>query len=247
MLPHQSEGESVTPQYIINPLLQTELVHLCAGPSGSGKTRWLIPTLHNIWRRGKDVLGHKSYPVPWCYVAMDRPYTSVEATLLDLGIDPLDLKIIPAMDYGYRSINEVMDEAMSMKAKLMVIEMFAYLMPGPETKESVRAFMGAVQRALCGTGMTIIGTMESPKMKPRDIYNNPRQRISGPASWGHCAETIILVETDPKLPENSPQRVIQVMPRNGTHEIFRARFHKNGHLYLDHSRAARLAPEDAES
>lgn len=219
-------------QYLINPLIQTELVHLCAGPSGAGKTRWLLPMLYNQWRRGKDVLGHRSYPVPWAYVVMDRPYSSVESTLLSLDLDPQMINIIPAMDMEFKSISQVVDCAKDMGAKLMVIEMFSYLLPGPENRENVRAFMGAVQRMLAQTGMTIIGTMESPKMKQRDVYKNPRQRISGPASWGHCAETIILVEPDPKRPEDSPYRTISIHTRNGQAEMFHGEFRRDGKIHL---------------
>lgn len=228
----QSNKEIVTPQYLINPLITTELVHLCAGPSGAGKTRWLLPTIQNLWRRGKDVLGHRSYPVPWAYVVMDRPYTSAEATLLSLDIDPLMVNIIPGMDLGYKSISQVIDHAKGLGAKFLVIEMFSYLLQGHETREAVRDFMGAVQRLLCDEGMTILGTMESPKMKPKDIYKNPRQRISGPASWGHCAETIILVEPNPKNPEDSPYRTISIHTRNGKPEIFHYEFRKDGFLHL---------------
>jgi len=213
-------------------MIQTELVHLCGGPSGAGKTRWLMTTLQNQWRLGKSVLGHKSYPVPYCYVPMDRPYASVEETLLSLKLDPDKMKVIPAMDMGIKSINQVIDVAKDMGAKLMVIEMFAYLIEGPETRESVRDFMGACQRALTGTGMTIIGTMESPKMRPRDVYRNPRQRISGPASWGHCAETIILVEPDPRRPETSTYRTVGIYPRNGRAESFAMRFRGDGRLHM---------------
>lgn len=189
------------------------------------------------------MLGHKSYPVPWVYVPMDRVYSSVEATLLDLGIDPLDINVIPAVDVNMRSINEVIDAATELKCKLIVVEMFSYLMQMPETKEAVVSFMGATQRALAGTGLTIIGTMESPKQHPKDRYKNPRQRISGPASWGHCAETIILIEPVSSQAENSPQRIIQVLPRNGPHEVHRARFHTNGKLIIDRSLSKSAAPE----
>ena len=209
-------------------MIQTELVHLCGGPSGAGKTRWLLPMVQNQWRLGKPVLGHKSYPVSWCYVPMDRPYSSVEETLLTLKLDPLKINTIPAMDLGYNSITQVLDDAERMGARLVIIEMFAYLLKGPETRESVRAFMGACQRMLAGTGMTIIGTMESPKMRPKDVYRNPRQRISGPASWGHCAETIILIEPDQHKPEDSPYRTIGIHPRNGGAEIYKAIFRRDG-------------------
>lgn len=222
----------VTSQFLINHLIQTELIHLCAGPSGAGKTRWLLPTLQNQWRLGKPILGHKSYPTPWAYVIMDRPYSSAEETLLSLEIDPQKVNIIPAVDYQWKTLPPILDEAEKLRVKLVVIEMFAYLLPGPESREVIRDFMGAAQRMLVGTGMTIIGTMESPKMKPKDIYRNPRQRISGPATWGHTAETIILVEPDPQRPDTN-YRTIGLYPRNGKSEIFRARFKKDGKLHVE--------------
>jgi len=180
---------------------------------------------------------------------MDRPYSSLQETLLTLDIDPDDINVIPAMDLEYRSISQILDRAEVLGARLIVIEMFAYLMPQAQTPESVRAFMGAVQRMLQDSGMTIIGTMESPKMKPRDVYKNPRQRISGPASWGHCAETIILVEPDVKQPEDSPKRIISIHTRNGKAEIYRAEFRSDGRLYMINDakrspvRAASLLPD----
>jgi len=162
---------------------------------------------------------------------MDRPYTSVEATLLSLDIDPLMINVIPGMDLGYKSISQVVDHAKGLGAKFLLIEMFSYLLQGTETRDSVRDFMGAVQRLLCDESMTILGTMESPKMKPKDVYKNPRQRISGPASWGHCGETIILVEPNPKLGEDSPYRQISIHTRNGRPEIFHFEFRKDGQLH----------------
>lgn len=188
--------------------------------------------LYNQWRRGKDVLGHRSYPVPWVYVVMDRPYSSAETTLLSLDIDPLMVNVIPAMDLGYKSISQVVDHAKGLGAKFLIIEMFSYLLRGIHTSESVRDFMGSVQRLLCDESMTILGTMESPKMKPKDVYKNPRQRISGPASWGHCCETVILVEPDPRLPEDSPRRTISIHTRNGRAEIFPAEFRKDGQIHI---------------
>lgn len=152
--------------------------------------------------------------------------------MLSLDIDPLMVNVIPAMDLKYKSISEIVDHAKGLGAKLMVIEMFSYLLRGQHTSEAVRDFMGAVQGLLADEGMTIIGTMESPKMKPKDVYKNPRQRISGPASWGHCAETIMLVEPDPRRPEDSPYRTVSVHTRNGQPELFRYEFRKDGKLHL---------------
>ena len=217
--------------FLINHILQKELVHLCAGPSGAGKTRWLLPMLFERWAKGASILGHRSYPVPWAYVPMDRPYASVEQTLKSMSLPPWAIETIPAMDLGYDSINQVIDHAVQLQVKLLVIEMFAYLLKGRQTTESVREYMGAVQRALALHHLTIIGTMESPKMKPRDVYSNPRQRISGPASWGHCAETIIMVEPVAGDPDG-PKRTIGIYPRNSRAEVYRAIFRNDGRLHV---------------
>lgn len=168
------------PEYLIDKILPSQEIHLLGGPSGAGKTRFLFHTLLQ-WQAGLPILGYKSRPVPWVYVASDRSEQSVYRTLDDLGIEHTRIPIIPAWDEQL-TLNQILGEAGERQAKLVVIEGFGGFVEPPAVNHQVRSYLSAAQRAARSDSMTIIGVMESPKMKPRDKYENPRQRISGVAS-----------------------------------------------------------------
>lgn len=217
------------PKYLIDCILPTEEIHLLAGPTGAGKTRWLFDTMLT-WQRGEPILGYKSHPVPWLYVASDRSQAGSDRTMESMGLSRSQIPTMPAWDEGM-SLNQIVARGQEMKAKLLVIEMFGGFVDPPSHSHQVRAFMQATCRMLQQTHMTIIGVMESPKMKPNDMYANPRQRISGVATWGHHAETIFLVEfTDPKNP-NDMRRDLTMCPRCAPGNVWECRMEKE-HLVV---------------
>jgi RecA-family ATPase len=206
--------------YLVDTILPCGEIHLVGGPTGAGKTRWLFDTLLD-WQAGRSVLGYRSHPCRWAYVSCDRRDASVYRTLETMGIDPKDIPLVGGMSRKL-TLSQILDEVQKMAAKLVVIEAFGGFVDPPNSV-TVRNFFYSFQDILEKTGMTIIGVVESPKMKPKERYANPRQRISGAAAWGHYAETIVLVE--PKTPEipNSP-RVVTVCPRNASEIRFDAMF-----------------------
>jgi len=217
--------------YIVEVILPSGEVHLLGGPSGAGKTRWL---LHNLllWEQGEPFLGHRSHPVPWVYVAADRSIASVRDTLTGMGIDPKRIEIIKAWDQGM-SINAILDAITLSKAKLVVWESFGSFIDPPGQGKQVKEFLARISKFCRQLGITIIGIVESPKMKPYERYENPRQRISGAASWAHFSETVMLVESDPgsgEDPEATRYRTLYICPRNAPMMRFDLAFDDNGRL-----------------
>ena len=198
-------------EYIVEAILPAKEVHLFGGPSGAGKTRWLLHTLLE-WEQGMDVLGFRSNPVPWVYIAADRSVASVQRTLLGMGIQPGLILAVDAWD-KQMGINEIMDRIVGSQAKLIVWESFGSFVEEPVNGRTVKSFLNRMSRFCRGQEVTIIGVVESPKMKPYEKYENPRQRISGAAAWGHFSETIMLVEPD-DLTKDNPDRTLYVCPRN---------------------------------
>ena len=213
--------------FIVDTIFPCGEIHLVAGPTGAGKTRWLFDTLLD-WQTGKDVLGYKSYPAPWVYLSCDRSAKSVNRTLETMGIDTKDIPLVAAMDRKM-SMSQVLDAAAEYKAKLVVVESFGSFVEVPTTG-SVKRFFYGLRSFLNETGAAIIGVVESPKMKPRERYENPRQRISGVATWGHYAETIVLIEPIVSDSKSSPRR-ITVCPRNAPEIYLRASF-EHGRLVV---------------
>jgi RecA-family ATPase len=202
-----------SPAFLADILLPSHEVHLLGGPSGAGKTRWLLHTLLQ-WEAGEDFLAFHSHPVPWIYVAADRSITSVERTLTGMGIDPKRIPKIPAWD-TQMGLAEIFDKIQASKAQFVIWESFGSFVDPPAHGKMVKEFINRTAVFCQRHDTTVLGVMESPKMKPYERYENPRQRISGVAAWGHFSETIFLVEPEDVEDPHNPYRNLWVCPRNG--------------------------------
>jgi hypothetical protein len=218
------------PLYLIDEILPSKEVHLMAGPTGAGKTRWLFDALLR-WQRGLPILGLRSHPVPWVYVASDRSMDGVNRTFDTMGIDRNSFEILPAWD-EHMSFSTIMGAVADLGAKFAVIEGFGQFVEAPAHTHQVRSFLQSTCTILKTDGCTILGVVECPKMKPRDSYANPRQRVSGAAAWGHHSETIFLVE--PSFPDKpqDPNRTLTVCSRNYAGMVVPYRFSRGGRLEI---------------
>jgi hypothetical protein len=214
---------------VVDTILPEQAIHIVAGPTGAGKSRWLLEMLQD-WQAGRDVLGYKSHPRPWLYVSGDRQQIEVERTLLSMGLQPGNVPIMPA--FGVMPVMGalgILEEAERREAELLVWEGFGKYVEANAGGNAVTRWLNMVTWRLSHTQngtkrfkpLTIIGVMEQPKMKPKDQYQNARQRISGPAAWGHSASTIILVEHGDKSCKG-PKRTLELYPRDGCDLSFKA-------------------------
>jgi RecA-family ATPase len=218
-------------EYLIDLILPKHEIHLLAGPTGAGKSRWMFQWLF-AWSEGKPIFGHASHPVHWSYASADRTAISAKRTVDSMGVNSSKLNFIAAWDKGM-TMSQIIDEAKQNGSEFLIIESFGSFVQHPATSNVVKSFLQAISRTIRDENLTILGVMESPKMKPSERYSNPRQRISGVASWGHFAETIMLVEPIPGK-ESTAQRNITVCPRNGPVIVQPAEFREDGHLhYID--------------
>jgi RecA-family ATPase len=217
------------PQFLIESWLPSCEVSLFGGPSGSGKSRLLFDMLLR-WQRGDTVFGKRSNPVPWIYVSADRSEDSVHRTLDSMCIDSKEVPLLPGFDMGLDDANYLLDEIQRSKAQLAVVEAYGSFVNPPGNSKCVKQFIMRCRKFMRETGTTILGVMESPKLKPFERYELARQRISGAAGWGHYSETIFLLEpTDLKNAED-PRRTLHICPRNGPAEIIELTFNLKGHL-----------------
>jgi RecA-family ATPase len=216
------------PPFLIEQLLPACELSLMAGPSGSGKSRWLFDNILR-WQQSEPVLGKSSHPTSWLYVSSDRSEASVKRTFEDMGIDPSRIPVLPAWDLEL-SFNGILDEIQRRRPGLAVVESFGSFVEPPANSNGVKHHIQRTARFMRQTGTTIWGVVESPKLKPFEKYENPRQRVSGAAAWGHFSETIFLLEpSNPKLPQD-PGRTLFVCPRNGPGMAIDMMFDSQGHL-----------------
>lgn len=225
---------------IVDGIFPEQTIHLVAGSTGAGKSRWLLEWLAD-WQQGKPVIdGRQSNPVPWLYVSGDRSEKEATATIVDLGLNAKTIPLLPA--FGVMppiGALGVLDMAEKRDVGLLVWEGFGQYVESNAGSSKVKSWLNMIVWRLSRTEhgklrtrpLTIIGVMEQPKMKPRDKYSNARQRISGPAAWGHTASTIVMVEH--ALPTcKGPMRNLEIYPHHGGSEIILKASLASGHFTI---------------
>ena len=221
---------------LIDEVLPTRRIHLLAGVSDAGKTRFILPAMLE-WEKGEPVLGRKSYPRPWAYVIGDRTLQDAYDSMRGMGINPDDVRCIPAFGKANKNVGQVLMAAQQMKPvpELLVWEGFQDL-PEGDRRQEVRTFlcnMSAYCEGDAGfpNGLTILGIVESPKLKPTERYTNPRQRVSGVSAWGYHSSTILLLESlENDLSFQTPNRILWICTKNGPRRCVSAAFNTQGRL-----------------
>lgn len=219
--------------YLIDGILPKHEVHLLAGVTGAGKTTWLFHMLLE-WEKGLSVLNFTSHPVPWAYVAADRSVASAYRTMNAMGIPHKAINIIPAHGADRKTWPQIMNALADRGAEFAVVEGFGGMVEEP-THKGVAQFMhevcsGCSPSTKFPNGLTIMGVVESPKMKPAERYALPRQRISGVATWGHMADCIFLIEHGNVKVQGAPERTLYVCPRIGKDLELKGSFKATNHL-----------------
>jgi len=198
---------------IVDKILPRRRVHLITGPSGSGKTRFILETMVK-WHKGEDFWGFKSFPEPWIYVSGDRSKEEAESAAESLGLSPGDIPLLAAYATGVDTLDweKIFNAIIASGKKVIVWEGFGRYVGANPKGFVIDRFLENVIHQVQKYDLAIIGIVEEPKMRPKDRYGNPRQRISGPVAWGHHCSTIITIEPlDEKSPSN-PRREIWIIP-----------------------------------
>ena len=221
---------------LIENILPPRRVHLLGGVSDAGKTRFIIPALLDF-TAGRPILGQPTHPCPWVYVSGDRSAEELEDTLYAMDIPKDSFPYIPAFGKDNKNLRQIIEAATNRpcKPELLIIEGFADLCP-VDTRKEVRAFLSSCS-AYCQpsrtllNGLTILGIVESPKLKPNERYRNPRQRISGVSSWAYHTSTVLLIENiDKDDTYESEERILWACMKNSRRLKLAAKFDARGCL-----------------
>src|SRR5208337_4252581 len=161
--------------YLINPILPRNRVSLLAGISSAGKSRFAIPALI-MYEAGYPVLGLPSTSTPdhCCLICRDRPIEDAEDTIKSMGFDPGDVDIIPAFGKHSRPIYDIMTEVHKHKAKLLFWEGLDMMVRNPNNPYEVGELLSQLSAYCCQDNLTVLGTVGVAKLKPHEMYDNPR-------------------------------------------------------------------------
>lgn len=142
-------------------------------------------------------MGLKSFPVKWCMVCRDRPLQDALDTITSMGFPEEDVNIIPAFGQYSKQRYEIMTAIEDADAKLVLWEGFDMMVRNPNNAYEVAEFLSEMS-AYCEQGLTILGTTGIAKLKPHEMYTNPRQLVSGSSIWERSTSTnLIIVARNP--------------------------------------------------
>ena len=177
-------------------------------------------------------MGLKSFPTKWCMVCRDRPLQDALDTITSMGFPEEEVKIIPAFGQYSKQKYEIMREIKSMEAELVLWEGFDMMVRNPNNAYEVGEFLSEMS-GYCEEGLTILGTTGIAKLKPHEMYTNPRQLVSGSSIWERSTSTnLIIVARNPGNVEDG-RRILFACLKNQASFTVEGHFDEIGMLTFD--------------
>ena len=218
-------------EHLIDPILPANRVHLLAGISSAGKSRFAIPALI-MYAAGMPVFGLPTKTVPWCMVCRDRPLIDAQDTVTQIGFNLSDVDIIPAFGQHSKTFTQIMAAIEESKAKLVLWEGLDMMVKNPNNPSEVAEFLSDLS-AYCESGLTVLGTVGVAKLKPHEMYDNPRQLVAGSSVWERCTSSNFIIRAlNPKDISDS-RRLLYVSLKNAPSFSLSGAFDDNGILVFD--------------
>jgi len=209
-------------EHVVEGIAPAREVHLFVGQSGSGKTTLILQMLRN-WKEGGEFFGHSVKPLPFVYVSLDRSRDDVFRSLERVGGIDLEKFPLVAPENPILTPRQLVATVKAKYAGVRVIwiEGFAVLTPQGKINDQVvvATFLADLRRVCQAENVTIFGTVHPPKMKEKDKYASPRDRIQGAAAWSAFSNLVIQLELTDPADANSIRQLL-IMPRNGKMEKF---------------------------
>lgn len=217
--------------WIVEEILPAREIHLIGGPSGGGKTTWLLQMIM-AWIESKPIFGYPSHPKDFAYISCDRSEAGARRTFERVHIPP-NFPFVSGIELGLNSVESIADYVCKRAPTIRVlfVEGFAALAPASKSSHDYSAtarWLSSTMKLSSSRDLTFFGSVHSPKMREKERYANPRQRILSSVAWAAFTETIILVELVNEEDENSLRR-ITLLPRNVPAQSFEMAF-KDGLL-----------------
>lgn len=206
-----------SPEFLIEGILPANEVHLLGGSSGSGKTTLLFQVLAE-WQQGHDVFGHKSFPVPYAYLSLDRSRSSVQRTLARIGLNDQIPNIITREKFPKLITPKAMfdvGQAAFPESQAFFVEGYQTLAGDKGNSYSPVANLLTESAIICSAKhLTLLGVAHAAKLKREESWQNSREVLLGSVAWSAYSDTIIVLD------HNEDTRIVtcRIMPRNAPSE-----------------------------
>ena len=224
-------------KWVIEDLFEVGEIHLLTGPSGSGKSTWFLNTIYE-WAKGKDVLGHTSFPKPYVYIVCDRTLSMTFDTLKRIGLENWDIPMFTIDELQAELKGEVitLEKIADMLpwVKVFFIEAIGWFEPSHNSRqmgytESLK-YWSSIRGRFAKRGLTIIATTHSPKAKGKDRYGHSRERVIGSAATGGACATIVTFDFSDETNATDEGRIITISPRNSKNLVLHYTLDEHGVL-----------------
>jgi hypothetical protein len=216
--PHAGHGEFEG----WNPLGAVSLV---AGSSGAGKSTVYIELLRQQANR-EGVFGRATNGLSFHAFLADRDELALMRTFGRMKLDP---KTFPhtAMKRSGGDFVTFIDQTINAQPvlpKVILIEGLDALAEGDINQANVvSSLLEGIADLAKHYHIAVIGTVGSPKMKPKDAYKARRDQILGSSMWARLADTVTHIETE-EGDDMAKIRVMTVLTRNNPTVQYRLEF-----------------------
>jgi hypothetical protein len=199
-------------EYVIDKIFPTNKLHMISGPSGAGKTTFIFNMIRD-WSIGADVLGHKSNPSKYLYIALDRDTDEIDNRIEAAGLDPAMIPHLSILEAGL-TMKKLLDRV-PLDTRVLFIDGFAVLTPmGKHSDYSIVAdFLRLTGAILKQRQLTIFGTPHATKTKQGEEFTHARHKVLGSVAWGAFSSSLLFIDSEDSRDVNCNTRIVEVLPR----------------------------------
>lgn len=203
----------------------TGSVHLIQGASGTGKTTLGLQMLE-AQKVGARFLGRKTFSKSYVVLMGDRGSGELKRTLHRMKMPDLPCVALTSAQMEKTPavvISEIYQQNGS--PQIVFIEGLDMWVKDQSKMDAVSKAISAMREVAAHYGFSLIGTVGTPKTKPKERYESFRDRAFGSSAWSRMVDTVLDIVIDPKTDE----RVVTLGHRNAKQESFEMEF-VNGRL-----------------
>lgn len=181
---------------------------------------------------GFPIMGLKSYAAPWCLVSSDRPLADAQDSITSIGFSLADVPIVPAFGAHKKNVPQIMDAVNKLGAKFILWEGIDMCVSNANSGGEVAEFLSRVT-AYCEAGLTILGTTGVAKLKPHEVYANPRQLVSGSSVWERATSSDLVIQPINPWDPGCPDRLLYCTLKQEPSFSVAGKFDDRGILVFD--------------
>jgi len=163
-------------------------------------------------REGEKFFNRATHSRKYLIVWQDRTEGELIRQLDNMGLlnDPPPYVLVDSEELPAKALKRIYEER-EIKPEILFVEGIDLWCDDVCEAKQVKPMARAIREIAVHYHLSVIATLGQPKMKPKQCYANPRDRIIGSSVWGRLADTVMEVMVD----DATDLREVQLIPRTG--------------------------------